>query len=82
MKSMPILIAAVAVASAYTAGASQRWSGSQVLVSSVILPQTWVRTCTYSLAEGLKSLEVDASVTCPSTPFASFGAANQQARAN
>jgi hypothetical protein len=82
MKSMPILIVAAAVAIACAASASQRWSGSQVLVSSVISPQTWVRTCTYSLAEGLKAMEVDASVTCPSTPFASFGAANQQARVN
>ena len=82
MKSMPILIVVAAVASVYAAGASQRWSGSQVLVSSHLSPQTWVRTCTYSLAGGLKSLEVDASITCPSTPFVAYGAANQQARAN
>lgn len=82
MKSMPILIVAAAMATAYAASASQRWSGSQVLVSSVISPQTWVRTCTYSLAEGLMAMEVDASVTCPSTPLASLAAANRQARVN
>ena len=82
MKSMPILIAAAAVASLYGASASQRWSGSQALVSSSISQQTWMRTCTYSVPEGVKSVEVDASVACPSTPSHSSVAANQQARAN
>ncbi len=82
MKSMPILVAAVVVVSLYAVGASQRLSSSQMLVSSSLSQQTWVRTCTYSGAEGLKSLEVDATQTCPSTPFGLSGAANQQARVN
>lgn len=82
MKSMPVLIVAAAVVCVYAAGASQRWSGSQVLVSSHVSPQTWVRTCTYSLAGGLRSMEVDATDACPSTPFGAFGVANRQARVN
>lgn len=82
MKSLPVVIAAAVVVSLYGAGASQRWSGSQLLVSSSLSQETWVRTCTYSGADGLQSVEVNASKTCPSTSIHSLGAANQQARAD